>query len=904
MKRSAMMLAAALGGAAAGITGAAYAEQPDKWVSYVEATGSQYVDTCITGRWNTKAECKVEWMELGDAAFLAARNGAWGDEEHPDGRLYFCYSLDADGKMYTAQNGGDTVGWYKANDTYYTWFEKNRVYTYVDEFTATNGEGKATNKVRVDNWFDVYSKEGTGIDTGLNLYIFANNQRGSATAKSKTRCYGLKIWQGPKDGGDMVLVRDFYPCMKGGKAALYDAVEEKIYFGKGGDLVCDENSEVPDEYIDYVESTGSDAFSEGQQVSYIDTGIIGRAGTKMRGEFAILKSEDGALLGSRKGDDRFYMLHSYYSKFTCGYGTHKDNSETVELGKRYWAEMEFNVGSQTEKIWVDGVEHTLYSGTDGSSIDTGYPMYLFVCNVNGQPRLDGNVSMAAKARCYGLKIWQDGVLVRDFRPCLKNGVAGLYDDVSKRIFYSLGTPLSYETRKAVKAKEVIFVDYIESDGHNTLDTFVPACSGTRAKGDVMWTEHPAWWNYAAYRYLRNNPLAPLFWRQSHAYLAGVKPSVKNSSGTPITESKFFMVHLDNQQLDVGYGTSGLAYAKIDGANVKPQEYEKCSFDVTVANGTQTVVWNGTNVLAGTVTGDVDIGDTLHLFSSGFWRHRSAARCYGLQIWQGNADGSNMQLVRDFKPCIYQNKGMLYDTVTKMVYRPSPDIPVSRTGAVVFTGNEKPAQYVEYVESDGTIFVDTGVIGKSGTAAELDVTFLKYEDKGCLESRNVNTRFYLFHNGGSSYGMGYGYGDYYNMGAMATGVLYHVESSLFTGSQIVKVNGVTMANAAVATAYDTGLSMYIFADHYNNGSSVTPYWVGSYRFYGAKIWQGNADGSNLQLLRDFKPVRLSNGLVVLWDFAHNEPYLPQSATAPYDYTTFSAVGPDGERIYTGTRIVVR
>ena len=884
--------------------GTAFGERPDKWVRYVEATGSQYVDTGITGRWNTKAECKVEWMDFSDSAFLASRNGEWNDDPslRTEGRMYFCYCYDTDGKMYTAQDVGDTVSWYKANENYYIWFEKNRVYTYVDEFTATNGEGKATNKIRVDNYYDVYSKEGTAIDTGLNLYIFANNRKGNAVAQSKTRCYGLKIWQGPKDGGDMTLVRDFYPCMKNGRAGLYDAISDTIFYsGSGTDLVCDENSEVPDEYIDYVESTGSDAYSEGQQVSYIDTGIIGRAGTKMRGEFAILKSEDGALLGSRKGDDRFYMLHSYWSKLTCGYGGHKSNSMALELGKVYEAETEFNVGSQTEKIWVDGVEHTLYSGTAGTSIDTGYPMYLFVCNVNGLPWLDDKASMAAKARCYGLKIWQDGVLVRDFRPCLKNGVAGLYDDVSKRIFYSSGTPLGYETRKAVKAKEVIFVDYIESDGHNTLDTFVPARSGTRAKGDVLWTEHPAWWNYAAYRYLRNNPLPPMFYRQAHAYLAGVKPSVKNSSGTPIAESKFFMVHLTNQQLDVGYGTNGLAYAKIDGANVKPQEYEKCSFDVTVANGTQTVVWNGTNVLAGTVTGDVDIGDTLHLFSSGFWRHRSAARCYGLQIWQGNADGSNMQLVRDFKPCIYQNKGMLYDMVTKMVYRPSPDIPVSRTGAVVFTGDEKPAAYVDYVESDGTIFVDTGVIGKSGTAAELDVTFLKYEDKGCLESRNGNTRFYLFHNGGSSYGMGYGYGDYNNMGAMATGVLYHVESSLFTGSQVVKVNGTTMANKTVATSYDTGLSMYIFADNNNDG---TPNWVGSYRFYGAKIWQGNADGSNMQLVRDFKPVKLANGLVVLWDFANNVPYLPQSATSPYDYTTFSAVGPDGAEIRDGMTIIIR
>ena len=97
-------------------------------------------------------------------------------------------------------------------------------------------------------------------------------------------------------------------------------------------------------------------------------------------------------------------------------------------------------------------------------------------------------------------------------------------------------------------------------------------------------------------------------------------------------------------------------------------------------------------------------------------------------------------------------------------------------------------------------------------------------------------------------------------------------------------------------------MYLFAKNDNDaGKPISP--AGS-RFYWLKIWQGDSDGTEMQLARDFKPVRLSNGLVVLWDFANNEPYLPKSTTAPYNYTTFPAVGPDGERIYTGTRLIIR
>ena len=72
----------------------------------------------------------------------------------------------------------------------------------------------------------------------------------------------------------------------------------------------------------------------------------------------------------------------------------------------------------------------------------------------------------------------------------------------------------------------------------------------------------------------------------------------------------------------------------------------------------------------------------------------------------------------------------------------------------------------------------------------------------------------------------------------------------------------------------------------------------------RLYQGNTDGSNRTLVRDFKPVKLSNGVVVLWDFQNDVPYLPQSSTAPYNYTTFPVVGPGGEFIYKGTRISIR
>ena len=696
MRRIARIVLPAVCAAAA----TAFAEEPDKWVRYVEATGSQFVDTGIVGRYGTKAECKVEWMAFSDSSFLASRSG-WGDS-----RLYFCHCFDTTGRVYTAQGPGEKVIW---NGGWECRFETNRVYTYVSEFSALDAGGMSTNTIAIDG-LRVWSKASTGLDNENNLYVFACNVGGTAYAKSKTRCYGLKIWQ----DGD--LVRDFQPCMKGDRAGLYDTVSKTIFYsGSGVDLVCDENSEVPDEFIEYVESQGltsftsSDILASGdQKPAYVDTGIIGRHGTKMEGEFAILASEDRGLLGSRRGDNRFYLLQSYKSKITCGYGAHKENTQTLELGKKYWVETELNAGSQTQKIGADGTTNTVHSGSVATAVDTDYPMYLFACNNNGAP------VWYSKARCYGFKIWQGGDLVRDFKPCLKNGVAGLYDDVTKRIFYSLGTPLVFDNRKPVGEDDVMFVDYIESDGNNTLDTGVAAKSGTRAAGEMAWTGELRGWSYEVYRYLERTYEPEVFDREYRAYLAAENPK----SG-----SKFFMLTAREAKLDFAYGSGGRIYLKSGGADISPTVGEKYSFDVSFADGSQTIEWNGAGVLATNIAGSVDTGNTLHLFSSSYWRNRSSARCYGLKIWQ------NGVLVRDLRPCVYREKGMLYDKVTKCLFRPSPDIPMSRTDARM---SEEFSSYDLDTRANTFPLADSGDF-----AAMLPITF-GTNDAGTITVRNPNT----------------------------------------------------------------------------------------------------------------------------------------------------------------------
>jgi hypothetical protein len=61
---------------------------------------------------------------------------------------------------------------------------------------------------------------------------------------------------------------------------------------------------------------------------------------------------------------------------------------------------------------------------------------------------------------------------------------------------------------------------------------------------------------------------------------------------------------------------------------------------------------------------------------------------------------------------------------------------------------------------------------------------------------------------------------------------------------------------------------------------------------------------MELVRNFKPVQLSNGLVALWDFKNKKAYLPQLVSSPGTYTQFPVVGGTGDKITVGMQVFIR
>ncbi len=856
------------------------AETPDKFLRYVEATGSQYVDTGIVGRYGTKAECKVEWMAFSDSSFLAC--GDWSGNK----RFFLCHCSDASGQMFLGYRTKNNV-----HKDYDLLFEKKRVYTYTTDISALDGDGNATATVTIDGTA-ADSVVNQGLDTALNLYVFAMNHNGSPYGYSKTRCYGLKIWQ------DGTLVRDFKPCLKDDRAALYDDVSKEIFYSASGtDLTYDTNCDVPDAFIDYVESFGN---------SYIDTGVIGRSGTAAKMEMAwIGTSSDQALLDSRDGTNkRFYLVHrNTGNKWLWGYGSY-GTFGTFTPGDRCYIDASFAVGAQTITVRDGGPDGSVlgsYEATSDTNIDTDRSMYLFCCNQSGSALAK---QYWGKARVYWLQIFQDGVMVRDFRPCLKYGEAALYDDVSKTIFYPVGDPLGYDNSVAANADELVFVDYIESDGFTHLDTQVAANSPTRATGTFSWTEMRTTTEEA--KYLDDG---------HHSYLAC---GCYNSSSDA---NRFYMIDQTSQKPWIGYGNNSKSFGS---AMVTGTKY---AFDVSFADGAQSVSIvpeGGSDIgTAASWSGAASGQGSLYLFACNDAKnkkpiYRSAARCYGLTIYQGS------ETVRNFKPCIKDGQAALYDTVSERIFYPVPAIPAEgNTGAVTDESAQSPVDaYLEYVETDGALYIDTGVIGKDGTAAEFIEVSLCDTSSGaeCFlgsKGSDANTRFFMWYHR-NTFALGLGYADEFwtpsisdptkkvsdwnpstnpDSYGLPNGKTNHVRVAFSDGSQrVVAIDDATgdwstIADRTIAGGVNTTKNLYVFA--YNNNGTPTD--LAKSRFYWLKIKQ------NGTYVRKLQPVRLKNGLVGLWDFIEEKIYLPKTATG--GFAAFSAVGPETGKIFKVPFVIV-
>ena len=181
---------------------------------------------------------------------------------------------------------------------------------------------------------------------------------------------------------------------------------------------------LPDGYteVEYVQSSGT---------QYINSGYVPNTDTAVDVKFLFnsMSSQWQNVLGSRTTaatDDQF-SFSSSNNNASAGFG-----AQEISLGKVFAANITYEVSMDKTNIKINGV----VKGTFASKqISSALPIYIFGRNTAG------GFSNAFIGKIYRVVIYEDGVVVRNYIPCINDatGKAGLYDLVNGVFYGNVGT---------------------------------------------------------------------------------------------------------------------------------------------------------------------------------------------------------------------------------------------------------------------------------------------------------------------------------------------------------------------------------------------------------------------------------------------------------------------------------
>ena len=674
--------------------------EPDAFLDYIEATGSQYIDTGVNAETGLKARIDFAWasgnISGNDWSLLdAAIDNTVSDKRN---RFLMCHLYGGGGKPYF----GYGVKQRKNPDGSFPFVGGQR-YEIVTDMTDTNSLQLVQNGKNTFSATDLETFKTNGVvNLNLTLYVFACHLSNKAAWFSKGKLYELKIWKKNAQSGELDLIRHYLPCVKGDRAGLYDTVNRTISYSYGSaDFVA---GPVLDKPLDFVESVRTVSGDNGQ---FFDTLVWGKSGLKSDVDVSMLEyAGDHAILASRGNDGtsnnntRFYMAYHYQKAFRFAHGTLPAKTDINVIAPtnnvlsdcnndvRYRITTDTTVGAQSCKVSRNGGEpgEILKAGVDYGSAFSTYlattnTLYLLAIHKH-----DGLPTCPSSCVLYGAKIWDGDELLRDFVPVVatnSEGVAyaGLYDQVAKRVYKPMlaneksrkDNPLDLDTwqvggvTNSVRAaiKPTTRLEYVESDGDwDYIDLGVKAKSGLEQDVTMEWLAFANERGLVAAR----------------RYLDDVK-----------RYSRLYM-YSSYQQTQHAFHYSDSRYVAKDGDTVVPIE-KNVPYKVSThldTNDQYIKVWtkeNGEWVKKGErftsaankadLGNAVDVDASLYLFAGNEANENNIARfpvktrVYSLKLRQKQQDG-DYKTVRDLVPVRDPMTGgaALWDKVTETYFRNS------------------------------------------------------------------------------------------------------------------------------------------------------------------------------------------------------------------------------------------
>ena len=683
--------------------------------AYLESDGSAGAGINSRYFFNPKSRIEVDYA-LMDASIQQAR--VWGmDATSPMASLYVQGTLNvAFGSGDTFVNS-DTLTGLRADTLRHTAIldVANRQAVYMTG-TTTNWSNLA-----------ISASHAPSTTATVPLAIFAgasNNKAGTLFANyAKMKLYRIKFFT------DGVLMHDYLPCVKGGVPGLRDQVDGVFVTGEnigafsvGGDVEMIED----DPWIALPDNNQTNGWQ------FVDTGYRPTPNTRFEVDYALGRNYGDVLSGNgdwvvfsgyssqsnNASTANYSVFNFYYNKngtyWSCGgdnwIGSISGFPKPVD-DKDIRRVAVLDAKNKTFVLATAG--YTNYTGTCTGYRDFNYRTVKIGAWYHGAHGF-------APLKIYGCRIFEDDVLVRDLRPCVQNGLAGLKDEVDGS-FLACGTrtyggPIPHEQGDG----------YIESTTRNIfIDTGYYANSNT-----CIWAD----WAFTS----RDNSSAA---GGQHFVFETQTPIIGRIYGNGSSGAASDTSYAWN------YSTSGqwISTEIRVVTNVRHQAYIDSYGDrVLFMNGSYTNYY--TTMTAKGALNQASCTKTVKLFSNASATANFALmRLYGFKIWDAGT------LVRDYVPYIQNGAAGLYDRVNNTFH--TGNRAFAYGGNIASDGSTMDA----YVESTGDQAVSTGYLpnGKSRIEADFAFTYaspVQARAWGMAQTSLQSAEFYI--NGSGYFSFGY------------------------------------------------------------------------------------------------------------------------------------------------------
>ena len=661
-----------------------------------------------------------------------------------------------------------------------------------------------SNKKAYFNDIEIVSNYTGSIDTTDNIALFNRMISGNVIESeyaAKAKVYYLRISE------NNTLIRDFIPCIDPlGVACMYDLVGKKPYYNQGTGTFTAGRQIIP---VEYLQSTGTQYIDTNTEITptttiLIDTSL--ESYIKWSNSCGGVPSSRGYFCLPFGWSDSDTKARSIYGTDTVGTGEYDFD---YILGQR--VKMLYN---DNKKLYIDDVHVFTFNYDKQTPPST--QIFQF-----------GRYSNACGAKFYGVKIWDNGynsTLVRDFIPCKdENNVGFMFDTVSGTVYLNAGTgafsvgenKYTSKLRLIKDAKELPDgykrVDYLQSDSTAYIDTGVSGAN--------------------------NNLKIEMGFSYSKFYAYGYFFS--NYESEQHNTTRFLLNASDNSQ--------GLAYINTKSQNgaIYTSNVTKDSFHTFVLTKTSLTIDGITTTNNNPPVGTANTKNII-LFNRGSGSYADkrdvGMRCYYFRIYDNDV------LIRDLIP-VLDNAGIpaMYDKVNGGTYYNQG------TGNFTYGHTITP---VEYLESTGTQYIDTGVSTAEGicTEAKFKINTITNSNQAVFGKVGVTSgstsRYFFGIQSSSSDLFYYAFNDIYQTNKQQD---TNIHTVLFDSvNNILKIddNSWTLSGD-LRTNSET---IYLFSAHYGNISSNPM----SGRIYYTKIWNSGT------LVRSFIPVRDENNVGYMFD----------------------------------------